>query len=46
MTETNQKALYEHFVKTNQAELAEAILAVYPQFKSSSKEEVKPKEKK
>ena len=31
--ETNEKILYEHYVKTGQKERAEIILKVYPQFK-------------
>ena len=40
MTEENQKKLYEHFLKTEQKERAEAVLVVYPDFK-----EVEPETK-
>jgi len=43
MTEENQKKLYEHFLKTEQKERAEAVLVVYPDFKE---EETKSKVKK
>lgn len=38
MTESNQKRLYEHFLKIGNTDAAEAILAVYPQFEEKKKE--------